>query len=188
MNKWDWSHWYSGNWFQKPAMLSRSPIPARQHGQSLHTMRHQKEVCWMRLWAHVQLSDPWTENKYKLLTCTLVFQLYGKLRTYRNGWSKPNLMTMNWNHLLAQCLLFQCPQYPWELPQGCSGKEFTCQCRRCKRRKVNPWIGEIPWSRQWQPTPESRLEKFHGQRSLAGYGPWGCKESDMTECARIHTH
>ena len=23
--------------------------------------------------------------------------------------------------------------------------------------------------------------KFHGQRNLAGYSPWGCKESDMTE-------
>ena len=23
--------------------------------------------------------------------------------------------------------------------------------------------------------------KSYGQRSLAGYGPWGCKESDMTE-------
>ena len=23
--------------------------------------------------------------------------------------------------------------------------------------------------------------KFHGQRSLAGYSPWGCKELDMTE-------
>ena len=23
--------------------------------------------------------------------------------------------------------------------------------------------------------------KFHGQRSLAGYSPWACKESDMTE-------
>ena len=26
--------------------------------------------------------------------------------------------------------------------------------------------------------------KFHGQRSLEGYSPWGCKELDMTE----HTH
>ena len=24
-------------------------------------------------------------------------------------------------------------------------------------------------------------KKFHGQRSLVGYSPWGCKESDMTE-------
>ena len=23
--------------------------------------------------------------------------------------------------------------------------------------------------------------KFHGQRSLVGYSPWGCKESGMTE-------
>ena len=23
--------------------------------------------------------------------------------------------------------------------------------------------------------------KFHGQRSLSGYGPWGHEESDMTE-------
>ena len=25
------------------------------------------------------------------------------------------------------------------------------------------------------------------QRSLAGYGPWGCKESDMTQHTRTHT-
>ena len=23
--------------------------------------------------------------------------------------------------------------------------------------------------------------RFHGQRSLVGYGPWGCKELDVTE-------
>ena len=28
----------------------------------------------------------------------------------------------------------------------------------------------------------------HGQRSLAGYNPWGHKESDMTEQLNIHTH
>ena len=28
--------------------------------------------------------------------------------------------------------------------------------------------------------------KFQGQRSLAGYSPWVCKESDMTECAQMH--
>ena len=30
--------------------------------------------------------------------------------------------------------------------------------------------------------------KFHCQRGLASYSPWGCKESDTTECARTHTH
>ena len=27
---------------------------------------------------------------------------------------------------------------------------------------------------------------FHGQRSVVGYRPWGCKESDMTD--HTHTH
>ena len=32
-------------------------------------------------------------------------------------------------------------------------------------------------------TPSSILGKLHGQRSLAGYSPLGCKESDTTLCA-----
>ena len=40
---------------------------------------------------------------------------------------------------------------------------------------------EDPWRREWQPAPVFLPGKFHGQRSLAGYSPWGCKESDMTK-------
>ena len=29
--------------------------------------------------------------------------------------------------------------------------------------------------------------KFHGQRSLVGYSPWGYKESDMTELLSMHS-
>ena len=45
----------------------------------------------------------------------------------------------------------------------------------------DPWVGKIPWRRKWQPTPVILPGKFHEQRSLAGYSPWGCKESGMTE-------
>ena len=44
----------------------------------------------------------------------------------------------------------------------------------------DPWVGKIPWRRKWQPTPVFLPGKCHGQRSLVGYSPWGCKESDMT--------
>ena len=44
-----------------------------------------------------------------------------------------------------------------------------------------PNIRSIPWRGKWQPTPVFWPGEFHGQRSLAGYSPWGCKESDMTE-------
>ena len=37
------------------------------------------------------------------------------------------------------------------------------------------------WRRKWQPTPEFLLGELHGERSLVGYSPWDCKESDMTE-------
>ena len=39
---------------------------------------------------------------------------------------------------------------------------------------------EDPWRRKWQPTPVFLLGESVGQRSLVGYSPWGCKESDMT--------
>ena len=46
----------------------------------------------------------------------------------------------------------------------------------------HPWVDEIPWKREWLPTPVFLPREFHGQsRSLVGYSPWGCKESDMTE-------
>ena len=35
--------------------------------------------------------------------------------------------------------------------------------------------------RKWQPTLVLLLGKFHGQKSLVGYSPWGRKELDMTE-------
>jgi len=37
------------------------------------------------------------------------------------------------------------------------------------------------WRRKWHPTPVFLSGEFHGQRSLAGYNPWGCKESNTTE-------
>ena len=62
-----------------------------------------------------------------------------------------------------------------------SGKESACQCRRHKRCGFSSWVGKIPWRRTWQPTPVFSPGKFHGQKSLEGYSPWGCKESDTME-------
>ena len=43
---------------------------------------------------------------------------------------------------------------------------------------TDSWAGKIPWSSQQQPAPVFLPRKFHGQRSLAGYSPWGRRESD----------
>ena len=40
---------------------------------------------------------------------------------------------------------------------------------------------DLPWRKEWQPTPVFLPEESHRQRSLVGYSLWGCKESDTTE-------
>ena len=52
---------------------------------------------------------------------------------------------------------------------------------QCRRPRFDPWVRKTLWRRKWQLTPVFLPGESHGQRSLAGYSPWGCKESDMTE-------
>ena len=52
---------------------------------------------------------------------------------------------------------------------------------QCGRPGFNPCVGKIPGRRKWLLTPVFLPGEFHGQRSLAGYSPWGRKESDTTE-------
>ena len=48
------------------------------------------------------------------------------------------------------CVLFI---YFLKLPWWLSGKESSCQFRRCRRHGFDPWVRKIPWRRKWQPTP-----------------------------------
>ena len=54
-------------------------------------------------------------------------------------------------------------------------------CLQYRRSRFDPWFGKIPCRTEWLPIPVFLSGELHGQRSLAGYSPWGCKESDMTE-------
>ena len=49
-----------------------------------------------------------------------------------------------------------------------------------RETQVRSLSREDPLERKWQPTPVFLPGKFHGQRSLVGYSPWGHKESDTT--------
>ena len=67
------------------------------------------------------------------------------------------------------------------MPAFCRGTRSTKQLRDFTGTGFDPWIGKIPWRREYLPTPVSLLGEFHGQRSLAGYSPWGHKELDSIE-------
>ena len=57
-------------------------------------------------------------------------------------------------------------------PGSSDGKESA---RNLGDQGLDPWVGKIPWRREWQPTLVFLSGEFHGQ-SL-----WGCKEVDMIE-------
>ena len=65
-----------------------------------------------------------------------------------------------------------------DFPGGSDGKTI---CLQCGRPGFDPWVGKIPWRRQWQPTMILLPGKSHGRRSLVSYSTWDCKESDTTE-------
>ena len=53
--------------------------------------------------------------------------------------------------------------------------------RRNKTHNEKGWVYLVIMSSHGNPLQFSCLENPHGQRSLAGYSPWGREESDTTE-------
>ena len=63
-------------------------------------------------------------------------------------------------------------------PGGSDSKESACNAGDLGSI---PGLGRSPGGGHGNPLQYSCLENPHGQRSLAGYSSWGCKESDTTE-------
>ena len=107
-------------------------------------------------------------------------QRSGKMQKQRKTLKTDKIITL---YLLSKvkALNFLLKDYKG-LPRWLSGQEATCQCRR---PGFDPWVGEIPWRRKWQPSPVFWPGEPHGQRSLVGYGPWDHKS--QTPLSK-HTH
>ena len=56
------------------------------------------------------------------------------------------------------------------LPRWLSGKKSTCQCRSCRRCGFDSWVGNIPWSEKWQPTPVCLPGESHGAWQATAHG------------------
>ena len=63
-------------------------------------------------------------------------------------------------------------------------KSLPANAGETRECRFDPWVRKIPWSRKRQPTPVFLPGKFHGQRGLVGYSPWGLKQSDTSEHTR----
>ena len=75
-------------------------------------------------------------------------------------------------------------------PGDNSGKESTCQWRRHKRLRFDPWVGKIPWKRKWQSAPVFLSRESFEQKSLVGYSSsWvGESRTRLSDEAHKHVH
>ena len=81
---------------------------------------------------------PWTEKPGRL-------QSMGSHRV-GHDWSDLTAAALHWASVVSQMV-----------------KNPPCQCRR---PRFDPWVGKLPWRKEWQPTPVFLTGHFHGQRSF----------------------
>ena len=72
------------------------------------------------------------------------------------------------------------------LPRWLSSKDSACQLKETKEMWVQSLGWEDPLEEEMAVHSSILAGRFHGQRSLTGYNPWGCKELDMTEQLSMH--
>ena len=124
-------------------------------------------TLWNRLFYILLVEKPTGVNIYENLTRAKIY--------YLGAWAN--------NHFLDTCVL----TYTYTHPNLMWFPSIQLNFRSHRWYGFNPRVRKIPWRRKWQHTPVFLPGKSHGQRSLAGYSPWGHTESDTTE-ATEHAH
>ena len=116
--------------------------------------------------------------EFKFNICDMSYILYHVIpnRVSKKFWHLSDIVTLYQNLILL--LVYE--MLPWNiiLPGGSDGKESACNVGDLC---LIPGLGRSPGGRHGNPLQYSCLENPHGQRSLAGYSPWGCTELDMTK-------
>ena len=109
-------------------------------------------VCWKRNFRNEHI--PWVMSQMKL------FCFHTPKITQIPDWTsiKQDSSELIWASLVAQMV-----------------KDL-----QCRRPGFDPWVGKIPWRREWLPTTVFLFGEFHEQRSQVGFSPWTQKESDTT--------
>ena len=106
------------------------------------------------------------------------------LKSYFLPWMQYRNCSHVYAALVTLILLCSSPQHlplpniTFVLPNIWLGEEPVCQC---KRPRFDPWVGNIHGEGNGYPNRVFSPGKAHGQRSLAGYSPWGHQESRLSD-------
>ena len=96
----------------------------------------------------------------------------------RGAWQAKAQGTARAGYNLVTRSLLLLSQQHFCFPGGLDGKESACNAGD---PGLILGLGRSPGEENGNPLQYSYLGNPHGQRSLTGYCPWGCKESDTTE-------
>ena len=105
----------------------------------------------------------------------------GECRVLATGPPGKSFFFFFWSSFSTPHYLNQLRLSPESLPQDRGG--LGCEESSCNEGDLGliTGLGRFPGRGHDNPLQYSCMENSHGQRSLAGYGPWGCKESDTNE-------
>ena len=102
---------------------------------------------------------------------------YGLFITYMDLFSQPPAFLVLCPHFTHDMKKIK-SRWLLDFPHGLDSKESSCNVGDLDSL---PGLGRSPGRGHGNALQYSCLENPHGQRSLVGYSPWGCKELDMTE-------
>ena len=105
----------------------------------------------------------WTISEVQLIVYAIMY-IYMICNIYKYITSFFNLITLDlqcyvsfrctakWFGYIYLLYIYVYNPHPLGFPDSASSKEPTCQCRRHKRCRLDPWVGKIPCRRKRQPT------------------------------------
>ena len=148
------------------------PVDCSLPGSSVHGILQARTLAWVV----ISLFNAW-KWKVKVKSFSHVWLV---ATPWTAGYQAPPSMGFSRQEYWSEVLL---PS----LPYGASGKEPTCQCRRHKRHRYDPWVRKIPWRRKWQPAPICLPGKSHGQWRLAATVHGVTKSQTRLKQLSMHT-
>ena len=171
---------------QMLAIWSLVPLPflkpACTSGSSQFT------YCWSLAWRILSI----TFNMWDVCNCVVVWVFFGLafLWGWNANWPFPVLWPLlrvnslisdyyiKWIH---QCHNISSILFTYFCFRASLGAQMVKNPPAIEDLQFGPWVRKRPCRREWLTTPVFLPGEFHGQRSLVGYSPWSCKESDITE-------
>ena len=150
--------------------------------------------CWLRRWVGARTQGKWAVSvfwSWKRATQRILLESFKKEHNPANALSLSEkhfrLLNFKTIRIILCSFEFVVIYRSTSFPDGSDHKESACM--QCVTHEFDPWIGKIPWRKNWQSPLVFLPEESYGQKSLAGYHPCRHKVGhDWATNTHRHTH